>query len=237
LAYTQWRASAQPREGVRAGGPITAAFDLVLLGILMSEAVIRGYCASNPLYKLRIYTPAGKMKPELTNENMVAIEKQIALEKEPKRSFFYVSFMLGRYHGCRISETLLNPMTDVEFAPPGSKGFDIIRLVQKGNKPHTKPLHHACVPMFRELQQRKATTTYKRPSGPSGEWGRLFNKIGLPGVTFHSLRVTAASRMARSNKVSLRQAMEYLSHASTTVHAAYVRWRPEDVAVCHDALT
>lgn len=30
--------------------------------------------------------------------------------------------------------------------------------------------------------------------------------------------------------------MIYLSHASSTIHEAYVRWSPEDVSKCHDVL-
>jgi integrase len=55
------------------------------------------------------------------------------------------------------------------------------------------------------------------------------------GTTFHSTRVTVASRMARGN-VSIVKAMRLLNHSSELVHRSYQRLQAADVADVFDSL-
>ena len=125
----------------------------------------------------------------------------------------------------------------LKWSPDGVKE-GLIRFNQKGGRETTKPLHPNLIPLFEDLQARGTTETYPHLNW-GNKWFRFLKRAGIkdqnPNACFHSLRVTVASRLARHN-VPMRKAMEYLTHASSTVHAAYVRWRPEDVAECHKAV-
>jgi integrase len=244
MDYPEWRQHPNHPLGKYQAGRNTALLELRILGVIMSEAIARGYANHNPCYKLGLKKDDRRLYPELTDEELERIQIQIELEPEPMRTCFRNSFLIARYHGVRLNETRLNPMTDVEISTDtnGAK-LGLIRFKQKGNRHTTKPLHPNLIPFFEELQSRGVTETYPELGhGWSNKWFRLLKRAGLkgkngtnPNACFHSLRVTVASRMARNN-VSMRKAMEYLTHASTTVHAAYVRWRPEDVAECHKAV-
>jgi integrase len=92
---------------------------------------------------------------------------------------------------------------------------------------------------FRHLIARGATETYAPPKSPAKEWFNFLTRAGIkdlhPGACFHSLRVTAATTFARKG-IPEKKAMDYIGHASTTIHRSYVRLKPEDLSVCADAL-
>lgn len=232
--YIQWRARSDPKRGKYRACHNTALLELKILGRIMKEALTRGYATTNPCRELGIARQPQRVRPEFTDEQLAQIEAAIEAEPEPLRTFLRNSYLIARYHGVRLSETYLNPMRDVELGPQ-----PLIRFVQKGGRHTVKPLHPKLIPLFEQLRAQGATETYQRPRSLSKTWHAFLKRAGIktqsPNACFHSLRVTAASRLARNN-VPIRKAMEYLSHASTTVHNAYVRWRPEDLSDCHKAL-
>ena len=239
LSYPEWRQHPDHRKGKYKAGRNTALLELKMLGVIMREAVIQGFVQGNPCYKLGLKKEARRLYPELTDEQLTQIQDGIMREPEPMRTCFLNSFLIARWHGVRLNETWLNPMEDVEIHtnPDGSK-VGLIRFKQKGNRHSTKPLHPELIPLFEDLRARGCTETYPKLNW-GNKWFYFLKRVGIkdqnPNACFHSLRVTVASRLARHN-VPMRKAMEYLTHASSTVHAAYVRWRPEDVAECHNAV-
>jgi len=239
LSYPEWRQQPDHQHGKYKAGRNTAILELKVLGVIMHEAVIRGFVQANPCYKLGLKKASRRLYPELTDEQLAQIEEAIQREPEPMRTQFRNSFLIARWHGVRLNETYLNPMKDVEIrtGPDGVKE-GLIRFNQKGGRETTKPLHPNLIPLFEDLQARGTTETYPHLNW-GNKWFRFLKRAGIkdqnPNACFHSLRVTVASRLARHN-VPMRKAMEYLTHASSTVHAAYVRWRPEDVAECHKAV-
>jgi Phage integrase family len=239
LSYPKWRETPNKHQGKYRAGHNTALTELKLLGLLMKEAVISGFASANPCRELGMKRGDAKLRPEYSDEELDQIVAAIAKEPEPKRTIFANSFWIARYHGVRISETYLNPMTDIDLWQEKKEIRGLVRFKQKGSRLTTKPLHPKLIPLFQQLRAAGATETYPRPKSLSKEWFNFLHRCGIkdasPDACFHSLRVTVASRMARNN-ISQRKAMEYLTHASTTVHQAYVRWRPEDVAECHDAV-
>jgi integrase len=62
----------------------------------------------------------------------------------------------------------------------------------------------------------------------SKDWVKFFSGLGLP-YSFHCLRVTVVTRLARAG-ISESQAMRYVGHSSTLVHALYRKLRPEDLS-------
>jgi integrase len=109
----------------------------------------------------------------------------------------------------------------------------------KGHRLHTIFLHPKLVRRFRRMIAEGRTETYEPPASPAKEWFLFLTRAGIkkkyPGACFHSLRVTAATTLARKG-ISEKKAMDYIGHASTTIHRSYVRLKPEDLSVCADAL-
>lgn len=237
IEYIEWRKNPDASYGKYRAGHNTAHLEIKTLSMVMAEAVIRNYAPFNPCRELHIRRQRTRLKPELDQSDFDAIEAAIAVKPEPIRTFFQRSYLLARYHGCRLSETLLNPMESVTIAPDSLSGTITFRV--KGGGEHTVQLHPKLVPMFTDLRRLNITATYTRPASPAKEWHNLLKKCGVkarkPGACFHSLRVTVATRLARSG-ISERKAMRYIGHASETVHRSYVRLRPEDVSDCADAL-
>lgn len=235
LAYVPWRLKPDKANGKFRAGHNTALAEIKALSMLMSEAVRRGYCVANPCRDLGLRMREQKLKPELTDTDIEFIRAKIELEPEPLRAFLRNSFQIARYQGCRISETWLNPMADVDIAPAGNK----IRFRAKGGRTHEAPLHPELIAFFTDLKARQQIETFPKKFGRC-HWHNFLKRTGLPerlpNVCFHSLRVTAASRMARAN-VPEAKAMKFLGHANTTVHRAYQRIRLEDLGDAVKALS
>lgn len=235
VEYMTWRQKPNKQRGKYRAGHNTAHLEIKVLGIVMGEAVLRNYAPFNPCRDLKIKRIRGKEKPELNEQIMEMISTGIANEPKRLQIFFRNSFDIARFHGCRLSETYLNPMTDVDMGESNR-----IRFKAKGGKTHTVLLHPALVPLLTKLQADRMTETYPMPKSPAKEWHKFLKRIGvkaiLPNACFHSLRVTVASTLARKG-VSEKKAMAYVGHASTTVHRSYVRLRPEDLTECSDAIS
>lgn len=215
----------------------TALYDLHLLGLVMNEAVGRGYAVSNPCRYLGIKRKATKEKPAYDAGHITMIRRHIAAMPDgPTKEFFSNSFEIARHHGCRISATQLNPQTQVDLQR------NIICFREKGNKLHVAPLHPAVRPMFERLIADGRTNTYE-PVGrttPSKRWGDFLTAIGIkrlaPNACFHSWRVTVSTELAIHN-VSMAKAMRYVGHASTTVHRIYQRLNVEHIQEVVDAIS
>lgn len=248
LGYFDWRRHPNYKNGKYRAGHNTALLELKTLGLIMKESVRRGYAATNPIRDLGIKRAARRLYPEMTNEALQLILDSIPKEPEPTQTFLRNSFLIARYHGVRLAETWLNPQRDVWQQPIKGELRWLIFFRQKGAKESAKLLHPELIPLMVQLREAGAVQTYERPKAAdptrwpnraSRIWFDFLKRHGVkklvPNVCFHSLRVTAASRMARAD-IPKRKAMEYLTHASTTVHDAYVRWQPEDMEGCHGAL-
>lgn len=232
FAYVEWRKSADKRNGKYKACQNTAILELKTLRLIAQEAVLRGLIQGNPCVKLGIKRESPKVKPELTAEDVAKIREEIPKWKnEEHRKMFGVSFEIARYQGCRLSETRINPQTDVTIV--GDSG--LIRFHAKGGKEFATMLHPALAPLFQRLKSEGRTTTWDIPKGRGRQWAasawwKFLRSIGLKakGITFHSTRVTVVTEMAR-NDIHESKAQAYVGHASTTVHRIYQRLRPADL--------
>jgi hypothetical protein len=233
--YVAWRGKPNKSKAKYRAGRNTVILEIKFGSILLDEAVHRGHCEFNPWLKLKLHRERPKQKPEYPRAVLAKILWSIRRESEPRRQFLLNSFLIARYHGCRLSETHLNPMTAVEL----DGQHPLISFRAKGDQIHTVRLHPRLVRRFRRMQSARQRETYVAPKSPAKEWFNFLTRIGikkeLPGACFHSLRVTVATTFARKD-ISRKKAMDYLGHASTTVHNSYVRLKPEDLSVCADAL-
>ena len=237
-AYPAWRQQPDKRKGKYRAGRNTALMELKFLSMVLTEAMERKQIPANPALRLGLKPDPRRLRPEFSDEELKKIVREIKHEHEPARTMLRNSFLIARWHGVRLNETRVNPMTDVWAQEVGGRKRWMILFRQKGGREEPKILHPKLIPLFNKLRTAKATRTYADlPWG--NRWHKFLKRIGIsiasPNACFHSLRITAASRLARAN-VAERKAMEYLTHASTTVHASYVRWQPKDMEECHHAL-
>jgi site-specific recombinase XerD len=239
--YMTWRQKPNKSKGKYRAGHNTALTDLKILRIVMREAVERALCPANPCVQLGIKKAQRKLKPELTDEHCELIRATIAKVKDPDaREFFHNSFEIARYQGCRLSETRVNPQTDVDLKR------NTISFKAKGGKDFVTALHPKLVPLFTRLRSEGKTSTWDMPDEasrqlPAIRWSKFIRRHGLKkligdGMCFHSTRVTVVTRLARAD-VSISKAKWYVGHASTTIHDTYQRLRPDDLRGCTEAVT
>lgn len=203
----------------------TALLELKILGVVCEEAKRRGIRSDNPALKLGIARERGKEKPELTDSDIATIRE--ALKKEP--AWMSHAFEIALHQGCRLSETNLL-IRNIDL--------DNNRLwfhQTKGDKPFGVPLNPDLKPMLQNLLRSRIgvhveTPIYDLPANAARNFHRFLKKLAIKeGVTFHSTRVTVASRLARAG-YSITKAMRLLNHSSELVHRTYQRLQPEDVA-------
>jgi len=238
--YLPWRQRPQP--GLHKARYNTVLMELKILGLIMAEAVRRGYALTNPTADMDLQKVPPREKPELTPDQLALISAAIDADQSPYRTLLRRSFDIARYHGCRLNETWLNPQSDIfeERDADGETRWKI-RFRAKGGKLHVAPLHPALEPMLLKLKADGATETYERPLGHQGlprtsrVWSDFLHRSELrkkvPGITHHCLRVTVATTLAR-NDVSEAKAMRFLGHASITVHRAYQKLKAGDLDGC-----
>lgn len=221
FAYFAWRNKANKSKGKYRADHNTALLEIKFLALVMKEAVLRGYAGANPCRELGIKRAPVRKRPMFQPEWLKRIEDGIAAMPEGElKEFLAVSHAIAVHQGCRLSETHLNPLTQVNIPDMA------ITFNAKGAKEHCTALHPALVPMFEAMQKAGKTETYAKPKSPSKMWFNFLTKIGLKqihkNVCFHSYRVSVATWLAQRN-VHERKAMRYIGHASTTVHGSYQR--------------
>jgi hypothetical protein len=234
--YLLWRSKPNKSIGKYHAGRNTSILEIKFMSIILDEAVRKGFATHNPWLKLNLHREHQKVKPEYTRPALAKILWNIRHEPEPKRQFFLMSFLISRYHGCRLSETHFNPQTQIDLSVPNPT----ISFLAKGSRVHTVNLHPKLLRRFRRMIEAGRTETYTPPKSPAKEWFNYLTRIGIkkefPGACFHSLRVTAATTLARKG-VDEKKAMRYIGHASTTIHRSYVRLKPDDLVDCSNAIS
>jgi integrase len=233
--FFTWRQRPQP--GLHKAAHNTALLELKILGMLCKEAIRRGHLDANPVAELGLKKSPPKRKPALSPDQLALVEDAIAADHSEHRLTIERCWLIARWQGCRISETWLNPQTDVTlWQEPDGTVRGRVRLRGKGGKRLEPPLAPPLIPLFQKLQAEGATETYPRlMNGVQPRTSRIFhdflNRHGLkrvvPGLTHHCLRVTAATNMARAG-IRKDKAMELLGHDNEAVHQAYVRFRQQD---------
>ncbi|WP_043588531.1 tyrosine-type recombinase/integrase [Geminisphaera colitermitum] len=233
--YVPWR-TAQARHS---GAPIhrnTALFDVKVLGIVMREAVRRGYAQGNPCHRTGLKRAPAKQKPEMTDAEIAKIRATLA-EREGhlpvSDRWMTVCFEVAIHQGCRLTETAV-PMDAVDLVN------GTIRFSAKGRgdgerKVFTTMLHPGLKPLIGELQEAGAKQLCQLPKLASKEWWLFFRELKMPHLCFHCTRVTVVTRLARAG-VPIQQAMRFVGHASEIVHRIYQRLQAPDLTAAVAAL-
>ena len=219
--YMRWRIDKEKaeKEGRKACVWNTALTELRVLGAIEQEAVRRGYIMANPCARLRLGRKNTKEKPEITGEQIIDIEEKLKKAPEWMRD----AWLVGIKQGCRVSEVAV-PMNDIDV----NAKVITFHVKGKGDKTHSAPLHDDLLPLIAKAKKKKRKTLVELPFNPSKCWCQWFDKNGYEEISFHCLRVTVVTRLARAG-YSESQTMEYVGHCSEMVHAIYRRLRPNDL--------
>jgi integrase len=206
----------------------TALMDLRILRAILYEALRREWILVNPASRLGIKPDKSKEKAEFTSEDIERVRKALPDKKAPMR----IAFEIALHQGCRLRETSM-PLDRIDLVR-GTISFRI-----KGDREHVTLLHPELRPLIEEISERGECLTYPWDPLISRDFSRLFKtlKMRKRGICFHSTRVTAITRLARSGSVSQQQAMRFIGHSTAAVHKIYQRLGAADLEGCLTALS
>lgn len=227
--YVGWRTKLKRA----CGKPIsrnTAVVELKFLGLVMQEAVRRGFAQANPCVRAGIHRDPPKKKPELTDAEIALIRGEIARREAHLpigEQWMTTSFEIALHTLCRLSSTAI-PMDRIDF----ERGEITLRV--KGRKIGepaylTVPMHPAIRPRLEALRAGGAQQTCVLPAMAAKEWWQLRKHLGIGHTTFHSTRVTGITRLWRDG-VPETITMKLAGHRSPAVHDIYLRSRTSDLA-------
>lgn len=219
--YVAWRRKGDAAFGVWPSSKNTAIGDVKFLGLLVGRAVQLGYTTTNPCRGLGLKKSKPAEKNEITNEHFKVIWSALQDQPEWMRDCFAIAFNTG----CRLHECAV-PLDCAD-----TKRRFIHFPTTKNDKPFTVPMREELVPMFDRLKRdRPGGLAVQFPEGPTRKWWYFFREqLKLP-YSFHCLRVTFISRLARAG-VPATDAMRLVNHASFEIHRIYQRFQPEDLRV------
>ena len=227
LEYIDWRTTYRKKSG-KTVGRNTAILELKILAMLMNEAVRLGHIEASPLVSLQLRRDKAARKPELSDEEIVAIRS--ALKAEPE--WMQVSFEIALHTGCRLRETRI-PLNCIDFNEdkitfPSPKGGE--------DRAFSVPLPSALRCLFQGQVKAKRKFTLEFPFQPSRRWQQFFIKMKMAHLCFHCLRVTFVNRLRRAG-VPREATMRLVNHASELIHQIYQRETVQDVAKWRDVLS
>lgn len=234
IKYLDWRTSKKRHCGKMITRN-TALTEVKVWGGIMGEAMRRGFATSNPCLRLGLRRDPPREKPEMSNEEVAVIRAELKKREGAlpiTEQWMTVSFELALHHGCRLSATQI-PFSAISLEQSR------LTLHEKGKngqpKIFTVGIHDGVRGLLLRLREAGATVTCRMPAMPSKVWHDFFRGLQLGHLCFHCTRVTVITRMARGG-VPIQQAMAYVGHASESVHRIYQRLKPEDLALCRQAL-
>ena len=202
-------------SGLRTVEHNTAVVEAKFLGVVMGEAVRRGYCVANPCRELEVRRIPAKEKEEIMPPDEDTIWR--ALETCP--AWMRDHFTILMCQGCRLVEAAA-PLHEInEFA-------GTIRFRIKGGRYHTAPLHPDLLRILYEAREAGRRVLVELPKSPAKTWHTFFKKLGLP-FSVHCTRVTAITRMLRAG-FTVAEVCAYVGH-SEEVNKIYRRLKPADV--------
>lgn len=202
----------------------TALTELRVLGAIEQEAVRRAYIQANPCSRLRLGRKNTKQKREVSQEELDFIAEEIHSAPE----WLQNAWLVGCKQGCRLSEVKVK-MSDIDE----HKGVILFHV--KGGKTHPAPLHRDLLPLVKLCREQDKEYLVDLPIYASKLIIQWLRSKGVNDISFHCLRVTVVTRLARAG-YSESQVMEYVGHCSEMVHSIYRKLQPADLKHLGDAL-
>lgn len=224
--YINWRCGQKKQKSGNFPAKNTALYDLRILGKILNEANMRGFCEHNVARRLGVTRDDTKEKPEILADEQEKIEA--ALRDAP--DWMRVSFRIAIETGLRFRETCLDLTRCVDFVS------NVITIAApKGGKKRafSRPLPSSLVPILRELRAAGRKSAVEVPSGKGVkpialQWRAFFDSVGMPHLSFHCTRVTFITRGCRSG-IPENIMMKLVNHAGKEISRIYQRLNVEDL--------
>lgn len=194
----------------------TSNRELALLKRMLHLAADWGYCAENPVVKVKLFSERDNLK-----ERVLSAEEEVRLLAHcPPHLAPIVVFALNT--GMRRGEILGLRWDQVD---PAGKAVRVTRT--KSGRDRMVPLNEAAAEVIK-AQRRTSHGSYVFPSTKGGEFlktvahsfARACRLAGITGLRFHDLRHTFATRLIRKG-ADIITVQDLLGHYSVTVTQRY----------------
>ncbi len=221
-SYLGWRL----RHG---GKKNTAIADLKFLGVVLGEALKRGYCTANPARQLGLRKDAAKEKVPWNTDEVRRVGE--LLHRELWGQWPHVVFLLGLHQAARLRQCAV-PLDAIDLRsgvihwPAG---------IMKGARPHSQPIDPELARIIDARRQAGHRTLCDLPQFPSIEFRQLLDSLGLQHLVHHGLRVTLVTNMAKGG-VPIAQAMRFVGHSGLSVHQIYIKLGASDLLGVFDRI-
>jgi integrase len=226
IGYLTWREK-------RGGNRNTAIHEIKFLGMLMDEAIARGYTKENPARKLRLEKSAPTEKVPWSDFEVERVDA--ALNARDKFGWMHVTFLMGLHQAVRLRQSEI-PLSRIDFQ---RRIIDYPNDTVKGRKGYSQPISPAFFPILQELvvhrQAMGKSMLCEIPLLPSVEWRKFLDELGLKHLVHHGLRATWITRAALAG-VPESLAKRFVNHASSQVHVIYQKITAIDLMPMLDAL-
>ncbi|HEV8329476.1 MAG TPA: site-specific integrase [Nitrospiraceae bacterium] len=191
------------------------------------------YDGRNPAHRIKKF-PKQSRERFVQSHEMPRLLQALSEEKVHVETFFLCLLLTG----CRLGELRAAQWKDFDLA----QGLWHKPMTKNGTR-HTIPLAEILIPRLQHLPRPTIWVFPSRPNGKNGGqggqrcrtavrwmWERIRRRAGLPDVTIHDLRRTAASWLA-INGDSLPIISQMLNHKSLACTQVYARLSVEPVRV------
>ena len=216
--YLDWRMSIKKQKSGRTAKLNTALSEISFIGMVLREAIARGYCENDVTKDHGIEKEDVEEKPEYSDEEITIIRRGLL----SKPNWMKIAFEIALRTGCRHKDTRIF-LKNVNF-----ETGEVFFPEPKGGK--KKAFVHAAsdsaLRYLKEVFKDGSEITWNLPRKElvmTGiAWTKFFHQIGLPHLCFHSTRVTYISRGERAG-IPERVMCKQVNHANVTVHRIYSR--------------
>lgn len=226
INYLEWR----KKHGCERN---TAIHEIKFLGMLMDEAISRGYACVNPARRLHLEKSAPPEKIAWSEFEVDLVGDTLA--ERSKFGWMHVTFLMGLYQAVRLRQSQI-PLSRIDFR---RRIIDYPSNSVKGGHGYSQPIDPNFYPILQELVSFRHALAESMlceiPILPSVEWRRFLDELGLKHVVHHGLRATWITRAALGG-VSESFAKRFVNHASSQVHAIYQKITATDLMPMLDSL-
>lgn len=214
--YFEWRKTFD--WGFKKIAHNTAVTEIRFLSVVMREAVRRGFADANCVRDVETKREQPKQKDAFTSEELRTIEQGLKGDDIPQ--WMREQYLVLSRQGCRSSEAFV-PMREVD-----EKNMTL-RLLLKGGKHFTAPLHPDLLPLVELARKEKRTHLVPLTRYAPKNWHTFFRRIGIE-ASVHWLRVTVITRMLLQ-KYTTAEVCAWIGH-SEEVQRIYRKIKPHELA-------
>ena len=211
--YLAWRTD----DEISAAGRNTAIQEIKFMGMVLEEAIPRGFCDTNPLRKLGMKKDRAEGKMLWTDEQICTVQAHI----EKTKTFWQrVTFYFGLYQACRLRQCQV-PLAGIRLNIGTIQYPDI---VVKGGEAYSQPIDPRFLPILEELLHTATKAKMDRLCDVKWDasliWRATLDRCGFEHISHHGLRATWITRAAESD-VPEGQAMAFCHHSNAEIHRIY----------------